>query len=64
MNPPSVDETHASAGRVGRRILTADADTVGTGTGMEEARGGTALAAECREVLDWARARVDELVGV
>ncbi|QZA18669.1 AAA family ATPase [Mycobacterium malmoense] len=25
---------------------------------------GTALAAECREVLDWARARVDELVGV
>ncbi|ORA84560.1 AAA family ATPase [Mycobacterium malmoense] len=31
---------------------------------MGEAGGGVVLAGECREVLEWARARVDELVGL
>ncbi|OIN79404.1 AAA family ATPase [Mycobacterium malmoense] len=38
--------------------------TVAIGAGMGEARGGVVLAGECREVLEWARARVDELIGV
>ncbi|OIN80784.1 AAA family ATPase [Mycobacterium malmoense] len=37
-----------------------ECQTVGTGTGIGEARG----ARECREVLEWARARVDELIGL
>ncbi|ORA77026.1 AAA family ATPase [Mycobacterium malmoense] len=37
---------------------------VASGTGIGEARGGTALATERQEVLEWARARVAELIGL
>ncbi|ORA76805.1 AAA family ATPase [Mycobacterium malmoense] len=47
-----------------RRGELGEEEAAAAGLGGRNARGGVVLAAECQEVLEWARARVDELVGV
>ncbi|OIN82472.1 hypothetical protein BST29_22805 [Mycobacterium malmoense] len=39
-------------------------EAVGEALGGRDARGDPARAAECQEVLDWAQARIDELIGL